>query len=158
MITKITEFTRIDISALATIWLTENISAHDFIDEKYWLDNLPYFKSAITKVDVWVDEEADQITGFIGINDNYIEGIFVTEEYQHQGIGKKLLSEAKNNFDHLTLHVYQNNQAAIEFYLGQNFVKTGTNIDENTNQVELEMSWNKLQNHKYQSYNKKSAL
>lgn len=144
MITKITEFTTKDISNLANIWLRENLSAHNFIEEKYWLDHLPYFKEAISQVDVWIDSKNNEVIGFIGVNDNYIEGIFVSDQFQHQGIGKKLLAEAKNNFDHLTLHVYQNNQSAIEFYLGQGFTKTDQDTDDATGEIELEMSWTNL--------------
>ncbi|WP_125709665.1 GNAT family N-acetyltransferase [Companilactobacillus zhongbaensis] len=141
MIKKITNFTDDNISALANIWLTENLSAHDFVDEKYWLDNLAYFKSEITKANVWTAQENNEIKGFIGLVDSYIAGIFVMENFQHQGIGRKLLEQAKSENDKLTLHVYQNNQVAIEFYLGQGFRKTARDIDEDTNQIELEMTW-----------------
>lgn len=36
-----------------------------------------------------------QIEGFIGLNDEYMEGIFVRDEMQSQGIGKLLLNFVK---------------------------------------------------------------
>ena len=36
-----------------------------------------------------------QIEGFIGLNDEYMEGIFVRDEMQSQGIGKLLLKFCK---------------------------------------------------------------
>ena len=35
-------------------------------------------------------ENDNKIQGFVGLNDEYIEGIFVSDEMQAQGIGKLL--------------------------------------------------------------------
>ena len=52
---------------------------------------------------------------FIGLNDEYIEGIFVSNEMQSHGIGKALLNYAKNKRNKLFLNVYQKNVRAIAF-------------------------------------------
>lgn len=43
---------------------------------------------------VYEDDCTKQIDGFIGMNDNYIEGIFVKKAVQSKGIGKQMLSHA----------------------------------------------------------------
>ncbi len=35
-----------------------------------------------------------EIQGFIGLNDEYVEGIFVSDEMQSQGIGKQKNTQA----------------------------------------------------------------
>ena len=57
-----------------------------------------------------------EIQGFIGLNDEYVEGIFVSGEMQSQGIGKILLNYAKDKRNKLHLNVYQKNARAISFY------------------------------------------
>lgn len=47
------------------------------------------------------------IQGFIGLSGEYIEGIFVSEAMQSQGIGKILLNYVKNTKSKLILNVYQ---------------------------------------------------
>lgn len=45
-----------------------------------------------------------EIQGFIGLNDEYVEGIFVSGEMQSQGIGKILLNYAKDKRNKLHLN------------------------------------------------------
>jgi GNAT superfamily N-acetyltransferase len=63
------------------------------------------------------DDCTKQIDGFIGLNDDYIEGVFVKETMQSKGIGKQLLNHAKEFRLKLKLSVYQENEKAIKFYL-----------------------------------------
>ncbi len=43
------------------------------------------------------DDCTKQVDGFIGLNDDYIEGIFVKETMQSKGIGKQLLKSCKGS-------------------------------------------------------------
>ena len=42
----------------------------------------------MSQSEVYVFEADKMIQGFVGLNDEYIEGIFVSEEMQSCGIGK----------------------------------------------------------------------
>ncbi len=59
------------------------------------------------KAEVWVYETDGVIAGFIGLNDDYIAGIFVEYEYRSKGIGKELIDFAKMNRMRLSLDVYE---------------------------------------------------
>lgn len=78
------------------------------------------------------------IVGFIGLNENYIEGIFVDTNNQCNGIGTSLLNKIKENRNNLTLSVYKKNIKAINFYKKNGFIITSENIDE----IEYTMTWN----------------
>ena len=82
-----------DISDVLQIWLETNIKAHSFIDKEYWIGNYEMVKQILPEAEVYVyeDEKNGRIAGFIGINDQYIEGLFVKETVQSNGIGKRLL-------------------------------------------------------------------
>lgn len=103
----IRELRKADINIVADIWLDTNIKAHYFIPAQYWKRNLELVKELLLQATVYVYEDNYEIQGFIGMNGEYIEGIFVSEAMQSQGIGKILLNYVKNKRSKLLLNVYQ---------------------------------------------------
>ena len=87
----IRKFQRDDINKVADIWLNTNIKAHNFIPSQYWKSNFKSVKEALSRSEVYVYEYDTEIQGFIGLNDEYVEGIFVFGEMQSQGIREKNL-------------------------------------------------------------------
>lgn len=132
-----------DLDNIMNIWLNNNIKTHNFIDKNYWINNFDYVKTLLPTSDIYVYEINNSIIGFIGINKNYIEGIFIKEEYQNKGVGSKLLNYIKNLYNELYLNVYKNNDNAIEFYKKHNFNIIKEQIDKNTNEIELVMQYKK---------------
>lgn len=66
-------------------------------------------------------EIENRIIGFIGLNQEYIEGIFVDANYHNKGIGTELIQKAKSIRNRLILKVYQKNLNAIQFYKKNEF-------------------------------------
>ncbi len=132
-----------DLDNIMNIWLNNNIKTHNFIDKNYWINNFDYVKTLLPTSEIYVYEINNSIIVFIGINKNYIEGIFIKEEYQNKGVGSKLLNYIKNLYNELYLNVYKNNDNAIEFYKKHNFNIIKEKIDENTNEIELVMQYKK---------------
>lgn len=139
----IRKFEKKDINAVMEIWKNENIRAHNFIAKEYWQDNYEYVKDILPKADIYVYILDEKIVGFIGVNKNYIEGIFIDINNQHSGIGTSLLDKIKENKDNLTLSVYKKNENAISFYEKNNFIIASENIDKSTNEIEYTMTWKK---------------
>lgn len=140
----IREYRKNDLPAIMQIWLETNIQTHDFISEEYWTGNCELVKELMPQAEVYVYEEdsSGRIAGFIGLTEEYIEGIFVKGASQSKGIGKQLLDHAKNMKKKLTLSVYQKNQGAIHFYQREHFEIYSENMDENTGEKEFFMVWN----------------
>jgi putative acetyltransferase len=134
-----------DLTAIMQIWLDTNIKAHCFIPKEYWTDNYEMVRSVLPQAEIYVYENdaTKQIDGFIGLSNEYIEGIFVREGIQSNGIGKQLLEYAKCVKSNMSLCVYQENTRAIQFYQREQFVIQSENIDDNTNQKEYVMIWKK---------------
>ena len=134
-----------DIDAVMQIWLNTNIQAHSFISPDYWKNNFDVVKEMLPLAEIYVYEDdcAKQIDGFIGLNDNHIEGIFVKETMQSKGIGKQLLDYVKEFETTLRLNVYQKNKKAIQFYLREKFIVQSENVDENSGEKEFIMVWNR---------------
>ena len=139
----IRELRKADINIVADIWLDTNIKAHYFIPAQYWKRNLELVKELLLQATVYVYEDNYEIQGFIGMNSEYIEGIFVDKADRGQGIGKQLLAAAKGLCKTLTLHVYQKNADAKRFYLREGFWVQSTQIDPYTGEMECEMCWEK---------------
>lgn len=139
----IRNFYQTDIDRVAEIWLDTNLKAHNFIADEYWKSNFEMVKEMLPKAEVYVYEQQDtgEIQGFIGLHDNYIEGIFVWSKMQSNGIGKALLDFVKESKTTLILHVYQENKRAVKFYQRENFKIRSENIDENTGEREYIMTW-----------------
>lgn len=130
-----------DINTVADIWLNANLKAHYFISAQYWNSNFDLVKEMLSQAEVYVYENEQTIQGFIGLSDEYIEGIFVSEEMQSQGIGKLLLDFIKDKKSKLFLNVYQKNTRAIRFYQREGFEIQGEGLDEATGEQDYVMVW-----------------
>ena len=130
-----------DINRVADIWLETNLKAHSFIWAQYWESNYELVKEILSQAEVYVYEDGQKIQGFIGLSDKYIEGIFVSEKMQSQGIGKLLLNYIKDRKDVLHLNVYQKNIRAIHFYQREGFEIQCEGLDEATGEKDYVMIW-----------------
>ena len=98
-------------------------------------------KEMLSQSEVYVFEADKMIQGFVGLNDEYIEGIFVSDEMQSCGIGKLLLDYIKDKKVSLRLNVYQKNARAISFYQREGFIIQCEDLDEDTGEKEYTMLW-----------------
>ena len=130
-----------DINRVADIWLDTNLKAHSFISAQYWESNYELVKEMLSQAEVYVYEDGQKIQGFIGLSDKYIEGIFVSEKMQSQGIGKLLLNYIKDRKDVLHLNVYQKNIREIHFYQREGFEIQCEGLDEVTGEKDYVMIW-----------------
>lgn len=132
----------VDINKVADIWLKTNLETHDFISGQYWTSNYESVKKMLPQAEVYVYEDNKIIQGFVGVRDEYIEGIFVSDKMQSHGIGKALLDYIKNKKVRLQLNVYQKNIRAMSFYKREGFTIQSEGLDEFTGEKEYVMEWN----------------
>ena len=137
----IRELLKVDINKVAEIWLDTNIKTHYFISAQYWKSNFELVKELLLQATVYVYEDKQEIQGFIGLSNEYIEGIFVSAEMQSQGIGKILLNYVKGKRNKLILNVYQKNTRAISFYQREGFEIQYSGLDEATGEKDYVMAW-----------------
>lgn len=132
-----------DLGMVAEIWLDTNIKAHSFISPNYWRDNLEAVRGMLREAELYVCEDAGKIQGFVGLDGDYIAGIFVRSGAQSRGIGRQLLDYVKASRECLTLSVYQKNARAVKFYQREGFAIRRASMDENTGESEYLMGWEK---------------
>ena len=132
-----------DLDDVMRIWLDTNVKTHEYIAEKYWMDNFAMVRKMIPNSEVYVFDDGSEIQAFVGIVNGYIAGIFVTESMQSKGIGKQLLEMCKEHYSKLTLNVYEKNQRAISFYMREGFSVKGKQVDKKTGEAEMLLCWNR---------------
>ena len=132
----------VDINKVVDIWLKTNLEAHDFILGQYWTSNYEAVKKMLPQAEVYVYEDNKIIQGFVGVRDEYIEGIFVSDKMKSHGIGKALLDYIKDKKARLQLNVYQKNVRAMSFYQREGFTIQSEGLDEFTGEKEYVMEWN----------------
>lgn len=132
-----------DVTRVAELWLNTNLKAHDFIPAQYWKNNYDLVKEMLSQAEVYVYEDGQKIQGFIGLDGDDIEGIFVSDEMQSQGIGKTLIDFVKAQKTKLRLNVYQKNVRATHFYQKEGFEIQCEGLDEATGEKDYEMLWRK---------------
>ena len=127
-----------DLDKIMDIWLQGNLEAHSFIDAEYWKKNFDSVKSVLPNAEVYVYEEDGEILGFIGMDAEYIAGIFVAEGHKGQGIGHQLIERVKKK-KRLSLHVFDKNTGAMAFYLKEGFTVRERMTEKDTSERECLM-------------------
>lgn len=132
-----------DINIIMEIWLKSTIRAHSFIEKDYWVNNYDLVKTKyIPYSKTYVYEEGNKIKGFISIiQNNFIGALFVDNNSQGNGIGKKLLDFAKEEYKSLSLAVYKENEKALKFYLREGFSIVKEQVNEDSKRLELMMEY-----------------
>ena len=132
-----------DTDHVMQIWLEGNLEAHSFVEENYWISNYPLVREQLLQAEIYVYEQDKLIQGFVGMAGNYLAGIFVDKKYRSLGIGKSLLEHIKKNYPGFSLHVYQQNLRAVNFYLREELYIASEGLDEATEKKEYTMVWDK---------------
>ena len=126
-----------DINRVTDLWLKTNLEAHNFIPGQYWTGNYEAVKKMLPQAEVYVYEDNKIIQGFVGVRDEYIEGIFVSDKMKSHGIGKALLDYIKDKKARLQLNVYQKNVRAMSFYQREGFTIQSEGLDEFTGEKNM---------------------
>lgn len=142
----IRKFRNEDLEQIMQLWLQSNVQAHDFIEKKYWKSHYGEVRKMMPEAEIYVFDSEGGILGFIGIQEDYIAGIFVEENNRGRGIGKHLLQCAKQNHTSLCLHVYVKNERAVRFYENEGFIIGREQHEEETGELEYIMNWEKESN------------
>lgn len=131
----------LDLEQIMKIWLEGNCQAHRFIDRAYWEMHYEPVREAIRRAEVYVYEEKGRVEGFIGLDGDYIAGIFVMEEARSKGIGRGLLDHVKAMHRVLSLKVYERNERGVRFYQREGFAIQERGRDPETGETEFTMRW-----------------
>ena len=130
-----------DMNDVLDIWLRASIEAHGFVDREFWESRVKDMRSVYIPASdtyVFIDHE---IRGFFSLQGDTLAALFVSPEFQGNGIGQRLMDKAKSLRNQLNLTVYKENTRSIDFYRKCGFTIIKEKVDEHTGHVELLMEY-----------------
>ncbi len=116
---------------LAQLWLRSVRATHDFLDEATVLALYPEVRDHyLPAVTLWLAEEASGLClGFMGLQVHEqgadVAMLFIDPAARGQGLGRRLLDQARADHGALTVDVNEQNPQAWEFYRHYGFEQTG---------------------------------
>ncbi|QBF29087.1 acetyltransferase [Pseudomonas tructae] len=112
---------------LLNIWLRSVRATHHFLQESDIEALLPQLRDIyLPAVELWVAVDAEDCPlGFIGLNENHVEMLFIEPDLRGKGIGRALLDHSRSSRSQMSVDVNEQNPEAVGFYLHYGFVQTG---------------------------------
>ena len=110
------------IANLVGLWNDSVKATHKFLTEQNIKDLLPFVEIGLKQVKTLllvVDD--DDFAGFIGIENQKIEMLFLSPKYFKKGIGKKLINIAISKYNAIYVDVNEQNPNAAGFYQHMGF-------------------------------------
>lgn len=103
-------------------------------------DTVTYWFERCEKIVLVYGKCDDDIVGFMILGKNFLDELYLRDDYQHKGIGSQLIAIAKKYYESLSLYTLKQNKTAIAFYLKHGFsiVKYGIAPDEQVEDVFME--------------------
>lgn len=120
-----------ELAVLIDVWHRSVRATHDFLTNTDIEQMLPHVcDRALPNLDLWVScDEESRILGFLGLQKNSIDVLFVAPEHLRRGVGKALLQHAISLVGlPLALDVYEQNTGATQFYLANGFRPIGRSL------------------------------
>lgn len=138
MKTNIQQLSSRDYDELIEIWEVSVRATHLFLSE----DDIAFYKPIVLKYTlpdielfgVIADKtkQNQKILGFVGISKEKVEMLFLRPEYRNQGLGRRLIEFALNEFKIYNIDVNEENPNALGFYLHMGYrIKSRDELDGN---------------------------
>lgn len=129
----IREYKNSDLPHAAGVWLRSGqaeyhyLSAFQDLNENTAID---VFSRAIqNKCNIWIYESNQELIGFLAMDVNFIDRLYVDPYRQRKGVGSELIQYAKNLYPNgLRLKTHQLNTRACAFYEKHDFVVMGYGV------------------------------
>ena len=116
-----------DVTALVEVWNASKKDAYPFLSQEQSrtvAEDLAFYRQHLAgRCRMWVAEDDGGILGFMALEGNYLDRLYVAPARQSRGVGAALLEKAKRLCPQgLRLHTHQKNHAARRFYEKHGFV------------------------------------
>ncbi|MBI6871225.1 GNAT family N-acetyltransferase [Clostridium aciditolerans] len=110
---------------------------HSFEDHVFFLNNILNRDN-----EIYIATDNNKVVGIIAFNGNEINQLYIHNDYQGKGLGKKLLDMAKiNSKGRLTLYTFEVNHKAQRFYESNGFKIIGRGHENGENLDDIKYEW-----------------
>ena len=107
------------------VWEQSVRATHHFLPEEYLQKIKTLLPSIFSAVQLFVAQDDNKITGFLGVAEKKIEMLFIHPGSRGKGIGKQLTEFAIHVLKANKVDVNEQNEQATGFYQRMGFVVTG---------------------------------
>jgi putative acetyltransferase len=116
-----------DYSRVAEVWEASVRATHDFLTEADIEFFRPLVREELPNVSqlACVRDSAGQVAGFIGVEHDKVEALFVHPRWRGQGIGRRLMTYAMTALRATLVDVNEQNPQAVGFYMRMGFEVIG---------------------------------
>lgn len=116
-----------DFDALTILWRTSREKSLPDLERNkghFFFEDRDYFRNHILPENrVWVAEVQNRAVGFLAMQGDFIDRLYIDPDYQRRGIGQALLDFAREKSpDHVWLYTLQANLNARAFYEKNGFI------------------------------------
>ena len=139
-IIEVTDRNSLLIVQLLSVWESSVKATHLFLSENEIEDIKKYVPQALSEIShlIIVENENQVPMGFMGIVEQHLEMLFISDEERGKGLGKELLQYGIEKYDISDLAVNEQNPLAKGFYEHMGFkVYKRTDHDEQGNPYPL---------------------
>ena len=147
----IREYRNEDFDAVTILWrISREKSIPEFQLEKghFFFEDRDYFQKQVVKnIQIWVVESQNYPVGFMAMNNDFVDQLYIDPDHQRRGIGRSLLNLARQlSPEHVWLYTLQVNTSAREFYEKNGFVAEKFGISPPPeSEPDVEYHWRKSQ-------------
>lgn len=117
-----------DIPELIAVWKRSVEATHTFLEKEDVAFFLPHVRQAMETLGVWVGEKDGELAGFLIMDDDSVEALFVDPPHIGKGLGSMFLRHAeatRHAGGCLRVDANEQNPDAVAFYRSRGFVETG---------------------------------
>ena len=116
---------------MVEIWRAAVDATHDFLTPEDRIAIDEEVQGFLPSTPLWVAvDESDRALGFMLLDDDRMEALFVDSADRHQGVGRALVGHALQLQSAITTEVNEQNAQAVGFYEHLGFVRTGRSADD----------------------------
>ena len=133
-------YTDEDLADVLDVWYLASLEAHSFLSDDFFDTERQQIADQWLPVsETSVFETEGRVVGFVSMIGNEVGGIFVTPEYQYQGVGRALMDHVAASRTHLELDVFKANVKARRFYELCGFRVVNEHVNDTTGLPELRL-------------------
>lgn len=106
-----------DFAVIAELWEQSVRASHHFLPESYLQQIKTLLPAIFPSMPVYVySDETGNISGFLGVDGEKIEMLFIHPQAMGKGIGRRLMHYAMEELNASKVDVNEHNAAATDFY------------------------------------------
>ncbi|KRA80378.1 acetyltransferase [Altererythrobacter sp. Root672] len=115
-----------DVSRALEIWRDATDATHEFLTPEHRVEIDAMFAGWLPEAELWLAlDEREQTVGFLAMDGDMIDALFVDPAVHGQGYGTKLVNHALTMAPNATVDASEQASNALPFYESLGFVRTG---------------------------------